>query len=172
MVPLWNHHPLLPQEEAAAHPHLPQAVVDHPQDPPTLVAGIHSSSQQALLLAALWPTMGAAPPHTTPGSSHPRYASTCPQAHPATPSPDDDVCHQNLLRPLPEERAMAPHRGHQTDASSLPSRAQLIAPRHPPIDVSLSVVISLALDELVLSASPPCTREVPHLYMHKTKNKK
>jgi hypothetical protein len=100
-------------------------------------AGIHSSSQQALLLAALWPAMVAAPPHTAPGSSHPGYASTCPQAHPATPSPDDSVCHQNPLRLPPEERVMAPHLGHRTDASSLPSQAQLVAPRHPPTDASL-----------------------------------
>jgi hypothetical protein len=59
--------------------------------------GVHSSSPQALLLAALWPAMVVEPLHTAPGSSHPGYASTCPQAHPATPSPDDDVCHQNPL---------------------------------------------------------------------------
>jgi hypothetical protein len=168
-VPLSHPHLLLPQEEVVAHHHLPQAVVeDHPQDPPAPAAGVHSSSQQALLLAALWPAMVAAPPHTAPGSSHPGYVSTCPQAHPATPSPDDGVCHQNQLRPPPEERVMAPHQGHRTGASSLPSRALLVTPRPHPTDVSLHVAISPALDEPALSASPPRAREVPHLHMHKT----
>jgi hypothetical protein len=111
--------------------------------------------------------MVAEPPHTAPGSSRPGYASTCPQAHPATPSPDDDVCHQNQLRPSPKERVMAPHRGHQTGASSLTSRAQQVSSRHPPADVSLPTVISPALNEPVLSASPPRAREVPHLHMHR-----
>jgi hypothetical protein len=63
---------------------------------------------------------------------------------------------------------MAPHQGHQTDASSLPSLAQLVTPRHPPADVSLHAVVSPALDEPTLSASPPRAREVPHLHMQKT----
>jgi hypothetical protein len=43
----------LPQEAVVAHPHLPQAVVvEHPQDHPAQAAGVHSSSQQAQLLAA------------------------------------------------------------------------------------------------------------------------
>jgi hypothetical protein len=66
---------------------------------------------------------------------------------------------------------MAPHQGHQTGASSLPSRALLVAPRPHPTDVSLHAVVSLALTEPVLSASPPRVREVPHLHMHKTTNK-
>jgi hypothetical protein len=139
-----------------------------PTGPSCPAAGVHSSSPPALLLAALWPAMVAAPPHTAPGSSHPGYKSTCPQAHPATPSPADGVCHHNPLRPLPEERVMAPHQGHQTNASSLPSRAQQVTPRHPPTNVSLPAVVSPALDEPVLSASPPRAREVPHLHMHKT----
>jgi hypothetical protein len=63
---------------------------------------------------------------------------------------------------------MAPHRGHRTSASSLPSRAQQVAPQHPPTDVSLPAVISPALDESTLSTSPPRAREMPHLHMHKT----
>jgi hypothetical protein len=160
MVPLSHHHLLLPQEEVVAHHHLPQAVVDHPQDPPAPTVGIHSSLQQALLLAALWPAMVAAPPHTAPGSSRPGYASTCPQAHPATPSPDDEVCHQSPLRPPPEERVMAPHQGHRTDASSLPSRALLVTPWHHPADVSLHATVSPALDE------PTCSL---HLHLAPTR---
>jgi hypothetical protein len=37
---------------------------------------------------------------TAPGTPHPGYGSTCPQARPATPSPDDGVYHQHKLRPL------------------------------------------------------------------------
>jgi hypothetical protein len=55
---------------------------------------------------------------------------------------------------------MAPHQGHRTDASSLPSRAL-------PTDVSLHAAVSSALDETTLSASPPRIPEVPHLHMHK-----
>jgi hypothetical protein len=58
--------------------------------------------------------MVAVPPHTAPGNSRPGCASTCPQAHPVKPSPDDGVYHQNPLRPPPEERVMAPHQGHRT----------------------------------------------------------
>jgi hypothetical protein len=170
--PIYNknkdeHHPPL-RVPLSHHHHLPQAVVDHPQDPPAPEAGIHSSSLQALLLTALWPAMVAAPPHTAPGSSLPAYASTCPQAHPATPSPDNGVCLQNPLQSPPEERVMALHQGHRTNASSLPSRALLVTPRHPPIDVSLHAAISPSLDESTLSASPPRAHEVPHLHMQKT----
>jgi hypothetical protein len=114
---------------------------------------------------ALWPAMVAVPPHTTPGNSRLGYASTCPQAHPAKPSPDNGVCHQNPLWLLPKERVMAPHQGHRTDASSLPSLAQLVTPWNPPVDVSLPTVVSLALDETTLSTSPPRTHEVPHLHI-------
>jgi hypothetical protein len=48
---------------------------------------------------------------TTPGTPHPGYGSTCPQAHPVTPSPDDDVCHQNQLWLPPEEHVMVPAPG-------------------------------------------------------------
>jgi hypothetical protein len=93
--------------------------------------------------------------------------STCPQAHPVEPSPDDSVCHHNPLLPPSEERVMALHQGHCTGASLLPAPAQLVAPQHRPIDASLPMVISLALPESVLSASLPRTREVPHLHMQK-----
>jgi hypothetical protein len=43
----------LPREAMVAHPHLPQAVVvEHPQDHPAPATSVHSSSQQAQLLAA------------------------------------------------------------------------------------------------------------------------
>jgi hypothetical protein len=97
--PLSHPYLLLPQEEVVAYPHLPQAVAeDHPQDPPALAVGVHSSSQPALLLTALWPAMVVAPPQTALGSSHPGSMSTCPQARPATPSPDDGVYHQSPLQ--------------------------------------------------------------------------
>jgi hypothetical protein len=47
--------------------------------------------------------MAAVIQYTAPGTPHPGCGSTCPQARPATPSPDDDVYQQNLLRlPLEE----------------------------------------------------------------------
>jgi hypothetical protein len=112
--------------------------------------------------------MVAAPPRTAPGSSHPGSMSTCPQARPATPSPDDGVYHQSPLRLPPEEHVMAPHQGHRTGTASLPSRALLVDPQHPPTATSLPAVIPPALAELVLAASPPHAREVPHLHMQKT----
>jgi len=109
-VPLSHPHLLLPQEEVVAHNHLPQAVVeDHPQDPPASTTGVHSSSPQALLLAALWPATVVVPLHISPGNACPRCMSTCPQAHPVEPSPDDSVCHHNPLLPPSEERVMALH---------------------------------------------------------------
>jgi hypothetical protein len=60
---------------------------------------------------------------------------------------------------------MAPHQGHQTSASLLPSLAHLVTPQHPPVDVSLHAVVSLALNVLVLSPSPPRSHEVSHLHM-------
>jgi hypothetical protein len=63
---------------------------------------------------------------------------------------------------------MAPHQGHRTGASSLPSRALLVAPRPHPADVSLHAAVSPALAEPTLSASPPRAHEVPHLHMQKT----
>jgi hypothetical protein len=66
---------------------------------------------------------------------------------------------------------MAPHQGHRTSASSLPSQAQLVAPQHHPADVSLHAVISPALDEMMLSTSTPRAREVPHLHMQKKTTK-
>jgi hypothetical protein len=112
--------------------------------------------------------MVAVPPHTASGNSHPGCASTCPRAHPVKLSPDDDVYHQNPLQLPSEERVMAPHQGHRTGASSLPSLAQLVTSRHPPTDVSLHAVVSPTLDEMTLSASPPHAREAPHLHMKKT----
>jgi hypothetical protein len=109
--------------------------------------------------------MVVVPPHTAPGNSHPRCATTCPQAHPIEPSPDDGIYHQNPLRPSPEERVMALHQGHQTGASSLPSLAQLVTPRHPPSDVSLPTEISPAPDEPTLYATLPRAREVPHMHI-------
>jgi hypothetical protein len=67
---------------------------------------------------------------------------------------------------------MALHRDHQTGASSLPSRALLVTPRPHLDDVSLHVAVSPALTEPTLSATPPRAREVPHLHMHKTTNKR
>jgi hypothetical protein len=155
------------------HPHLPQAVVvAHPQDPPALAAGIHSSSRQAQLLVALYPAMVAVLLYTASGTPRPGCVSTCPQARPITLSPNDGVYHQNQLQPPPKERVMAPHQGHQNGASSLPSRALLVAPRPHPTDVSLHVVVSPALAKPTLFVSPPRTRKVPHLHMHKTKNKR
>jgi hypothetical protein len=113
----------------------------------------------------------AVPLHTTPGNSHPGCASTCPQAHPVAPSPNDGVCHHNPLRPPLEEHVMAPHQGHRTGASSLPALAQLVTPQHPPVGASLLAVISLALEESVLFASLSRAREVPHLHMQKTTTK-
>jgi hypothetical protein len=109
--------------------------------------------------------------HTAPGNSRPGCASTCPQSHLVEPSPDDGICHYNPLRLLPEERVMALHQGHHTNASLLPASAPLVTLRHPPANASLPVVVSLALDEPMLSASLPHTREVPHLYMQKTTTK-
>jgi hypothetical protein len=103
---------------------------------------------------------------TAPGTPHPRYGSTCPQARPVTPSQDDDVYHQNRLRLPLEERVMALHRDHQTDASSLPSRDLLVILQPHPADASLHVEVSPALAESTLSATPPRAREVPHLHMH------
>jgi hypothetical protein len=60
---------------------------------------------------------------------------------------------------------MDPHQGHRTDISSLPSRAPLVALRHPPADVSPT------LAKPTLSASPPRAHEVPHLHMQKTTTK-
>jgi hypothetical protein len=74
----------------------------------------------------------------------------------------------NPLQPSPKERVMAPHQSHRTGTSSLPTLAQLVAPQHPPIDASLPVVISLALDESALSTSLPRACEVPHLHIQKT----
>jgi hypothetical protein len=105
------------------------------------------------------------PPHTTPGNSRPGYATTCPQAHPVKPSPDDGVYHQNPLWPPPEERVMAQHQGHQIGASSLPSLAQLVTPWHPPTDISLPAEISPAPGEPALYETLPRAREVPHLHI-------
>jgi hypothetical protein len=136
-VPLEHHRLLLPQA-VAAHHLLPQEVVVPPlPTPPTPATVIRSSTQQPLLLVVLWPAMVAAPPHTAPGMPRPGCETICPQAPPITPSPDDGVCPQSLLRQPPEERVMAQHQGHQTNASSLPSLAQLVTPRHPHADVSL-----------------------------------
>jgi hypothetical protein len=63
---------------------------------------------------------------------------------------------------------MAPHQGHHTGASLLPTPAQLVTPQHPPTGASLPMVLSPALDEPTLSASLPRAREVPHLHMKKT----
>ena len=108
---------------------------------------------------------------TTPGTPRPGCGSTCPQARPVTPSLDDGVYHQNLLRLLLEEHVMALHQDRRTGTSSLPSRALLVAPRPHPTDASLHVTVSLALTKPALSAAPPCAHEVSHLHMHKTPNK-
>jgi hypothetical protein len=159
-VPLEHHHLLLPQV-VAAHHLLPQEVVVHPlQAPPAPAAVVRSSSQQPLLLVVLWPAMVAVPPHTAPGKSRPGCETICPQAPPVISSPDDGVCPHNQLRPPPEEHVMAQHQGHQTGASSLPSLAQLVAPRPHHADVSLPAAVSP-----VLAATPPRAREVPHLHM-------
>jgi hypothetical protein len=112
-VPLSHPHLLLPQEEVVAHHHLPQEmVVEHLQDPPTPAAGVHSSSRRAQLLVTLSPAIVEVILCTAPGTPHPRCGSTCPQARPATPSPDNGVYHQNLLRLLSEEHVMALHQDH------------------------------------------------------------
>jgi hypothetical protein len=156
-----------------AHPHLPQAVVvAHPQDPPAPVVGIHSSSRQAQLLVALYPAMVAVPIYTAPGTPRPGCVSTCPQARPITPSPDDGVYHQNLLWLPPEEHVMALHQDCRTGASSLPSQALLVTPWPHLADASLHVTVSPSLVEPALSVAPPRAREVPRLHMHKTPNKR
>ena len=66
---------------------------------------------------------------------------------------------------------MAPHQGHRTDASSLPSQDLLVTPWYPSFDVSLHATVSPSLDESTLSASPPRAHEVPHLHMQKTTTK-
>jgi hypothetical protein len=63
---------------------------------------------------------------------------------------------------------MALHRDRRTGASSLPSRALLVAPWPHPADASRHAAVSPALVEPALSATPPCAREVPHLHMQQT----
>jgi hypothetical protein len=67
---------------------------------------------------------------------------------------------------------MAQHQGHQTSVSSLLSPDQLVSPRRPHADISLQpeallAAVSPAPNEPVLSATPPRTREVPHLHIQK-----
>jgi hypothetical protein len=83
-----------------------------------------------------------------------------------TPSQNDDVYHPNPLRLLPEERVMAPHQGHQNDASAPVSRALLVAHQPHPADASLHAAVSPALTALALYTTLPCAREVPNLHMH------
>jgi hypothetical protein len=159
-VPLEHHRLLLPQA-VAAHHLLPQEVVVPPLPaPPAPVAVIRLSTQQPLLLVVLWPAMVTTPPHTAPGIPHLGCETICTREPPITPSPDDDIYPQNQLQQSLEELVMAQHQGHQTDASLLPSQAQLVAPRHPHVDISLPAVVSPTL-----SATPPHAREVPHLHM-------
>jgi hypothetical protein len=170
-VPLSHPRMPLPQEEVVAHPHLPQAVVvAHSQDPPALAAGIHSSSRRAQLLVALSRATVAVTQCTAPGIPHPGYGSTCPQARPVTPSQDDGVYHPHLLRLLPEEHLMAPHQGHHTGASSPVSQALQVTQRPHLVAASLHVEVSPALAKPVLYTTPPRTRKVPNLHIHKATN--
>jgi hypothetical protein len=171
-VPLEHHRLPLPQAVVAHHHFpLPQVVVVHPLPvPPTLVTIIQSSQHQPLLLVVLQHTMAMEPPHTAPGYLHPGCETTCPQAHPVTPPPGDDVCPQNLLWQPPKECVMAQHQGHQTGVSSLPSLDQLVTPQSPHADVSLPVAVSPAPDEPTLSTTPPHAHEMPHLHIQ-TRNR-
>jgi hypothetical protein len=142
--PLSHPHLPLPQEEVVAHPHLPQVVVvEHLQDPPSPAVGVHWSWRQAQLLVARSTAMVEVTLCTAPGTPRPGYGSTCPQARPVTPSPDDGVYHQNHLRPSPEERVMALHQGHQIGASSPISRALLVPPQPHPTAYVTAVLGSL-----------------------------
>jgi hypothetical protein len=89
---------------------LPQAVVSHPLlVPPASEVVVWSSQHQLLLLIVPWPAMAEESPHTAPGCPHPRCTTTCPQAHPVTPPPGNDVFPQNLLWHPLEEHVMAQH---------------------------------------------------------------
>jgi hypothetical protein len=119
--------------------------------------------------------MVAESPHTTPGFPHTGCATTCPQARPVTPPPGDDVCPQNILQHPSEEHVMAQHQGHQTGVSSLLSLDHLVTPQCSHTNISLQHValpaaVSPSPDEPTLSATPPRTREVPHLHIQ-TSNK-
>jgi hypothetical protein len=107
---------------------------------------------------------------TAPGTPHPGCGSTCPQARPATPSPDDGVYHPNPLRLQPEEHVTTLHQDRRIDVSSLPSRARQVTQRPHPIAASLHVEVSPALAEPTLYTTPPRAREVPNLHMHKATN--
>ena len=114
--------------------------------------------------------MVAVPLYTAPGTPHPGYISTCPQACLVTPSPADGICHQNLLQLPPEEHVTVLHQDRRTNASSLPSRALQVAQRPHLVATSLRVEVSPALTEPTLYTTPPRAREVSNLHMHKTSN--
>jgi hypothetical protein len=113
--------------------------------------------------------MAAEPPHTAPRYPHTGCETICPQTHPITPPPDNDICPQNPLRQLLKERVMAQYQGYQIGISLLPSLAQLVTPWHPHTDVSLPTVVSPTPEEPTLSATPPRAREVSHLHIQTNK---
>jgi hypothetical protein len=106
---------------------------------------------------------------TAPGTPHPGYGSTCPQARLETPSQNDEIYHPTPLRLLPEEHVMAPHQGHQNGASSPVSRALLVPPQ-PHLAVASRHVEVTPLAAPAVYITPPHAREVPNMHMHQ-KNK-
>jgi hypothetical protein len=165
MVPLEHHHLLLPQA-VAAHHHLPQAVVVPPPTGPSCPGGSRP------VIAA--PATAARRTMARHGGGTPTHCSRKPSSWMRDHMPSGTSCNtasrrrrmsSKSLRQPPEEHVMAQHQGHQTDVSSLPSLAQLVAPRRPHADVSLPAAVSPAPDEPTLSATPPRAREVPHLHI-------
>jgi hypothetical protein len=85
--------------------------------------------------------------YTAPGTPHPGCRSTCPQARPATPSPDDGVDHPSPLQLRPEEHVMALHQDHRTSVSLLPSWALQVTLQPHLVTASLHVEVSPALSK-------------------------
>jgi hypothetical protein len=65
---------------------------------------------------------------------------------------------------------MAPHQGHQSDASVSVSQPLLVAQQPRLVDASLHAEVS-PLTALAVYTAPPRAREVPNLHMHQTTNK-
>ena len=64
---------------------------------------------------------------------------------------------------------MAPHQGHQLDASSPVSQDLQVTSQPHPVRISLHVEVS-PLAAQAACTTPPRTHEVPNMHMHKTSN--